>query len=191
MHGLGFVVSCLVLLGPAPGPRTAQDPKKAHDPKTADAESADLIAEELRQDALQIRRGQARKAIASLEEILDEDAGNVRARILLSEALWEKGEPLRSLAAAEKASSDAAGSPEYRRPAALALAKVLTAVGRASDATTALEQAGVSTPNGAGEAWILGSALWAAGRRDPAKAALRVGAQAPDCLLYTSDAADE
>lgn len=168
MFGLGFFVSCLVVLGPA------------QDPKAPDAEAAALIAEELRQDALEIRRGQARKAIGSLEEILAEDAGNVRARILLSEALWEKGDPLPALSAAEKATSDAAAAPDLRRPAAIALARILTALGRPSDAVETLEKAGIATPKSAEEAWATGSALWAAGRREPAKAALAQASKSPD-----------
>jgi tetratricopeptide (TPR) repeat protein len=180
IHGFQVLALFFTLAFPGvPRPAPSQDP-----------ESAALIAEELRQDALAIRRGQVRKAISSLEEILAEDAGNAEARLLLAEARWEKGDPSAALADAQRARADSGTDPDLRARSARTLARFLVSLGRPSDAIDVLEKASLLKDGGkagaedARDAWALGSALWEAGKRARAKEVLSQGTRSPDAQSW-------
>ncbi len=181
MHGLfAFALTSLATTGSLALPPSTALQDKAHARPAEDAETAALIAEEMRQDALAIRRGQARKAIQSLEEILGDDPANAAARILLAEARYERGDPAAALAEAERALAAAASPGDRRRQAARTLARIECALGRASDAVATLEKGGALPELDPEDAWALGSALWASGNRDRAKSVLGQGARSPD-----------
>ena len=181
MVGLGTLAlwAALAAFGVRP-PHPMQDPIQVGG--KPDPETAELIAEELRQTALQVRRGQARKAIATLEEILAEDERNAEARTLLAEALWEKGDPAAALSEATRALADAGPDGDLRARAGRTLGGMLTRLGRASEAARVLETSDeLKAPlRDARGAWILGAALWEAGSRDRARDVLGRGARTPD-----------
>jgi tetratricopeptide (TPR) repeat protein len=159
------VVGALILSSAAPG----QDP-----------EDARVVAEEIQQDALMIRRGQARKAVRSLEEILAEKPDEPAARLLLAEGHFELAAYSAALTDAEKALASATEPEaiELRARCARFLARVLLTLGRAKDAVAVLEK---SAPGpGAEDAWALGSALWESGARARAREVLAAGAKTPD-----------
>ena len=157
------------------------------DPAGADAEEARLIGEELRQDALMIRRGEVRKALRSLEEILAEHPASIEARLLLARARFDRAEYAQALSEASRALTDALADPEAADPGlvragARSLAEILVALGRASEAVEMLEKPStrLAPEADARDAWALGSALWAAGRREKALEKLLQGAATPD-----------
>jgi tetratricopeptide (TPR) repeat protein len=162
-----------------------QDRGKA---KSEDPEEARLLAEEIQDDAVLIRRGQARKASKSLEEILAERPADARARALLAEAKLELALYPAALAEAGKALDDArkaGGDRPTEVQAARLQARILVLLGRAQEAVAALS----ALPKGPGafaperdarDAWALGSALWAAGNRPRAKETLAAGAATGD-----------
>jgi tetratricopeptide (TPR) repeat protein len=143
-----------------------------------DPEVARAIAEELRQDAVMIRRGQARQAARSLEEMLAETPGDAEARRLLAEARFELAAYPAALAEGEKALA-AAVDPALKLACARSLAQVLVALGRAKDAVGVLEQSSAD-PSRAQDAWALACALWDSGDRARARKVLESGAKTPD-----------
>jgi hypothetical protein len=90
----------LVLPASSSGSR-GQDPATKADAQ--DPELAKLVADELRQDELALRRGAVRKAVRSLEEILGEDEGNAGARLLLARARLDAADYPRALEEATRA----------------------------------------------------------------------------------------
>lgn len=186
-----------------PRPKPESKPRSSaegRESKVADPEDLRLLAEELRQDALMIRRGEARKAVRSLEEILGEKPENAEARLLLAEARFEEAEFVSALAEAERAlvsarsAAAARTSPGSRaipgeRPLELrcvrVLARTLLTVGRSREALDVLEKAagtagGLTPESDAQDAWALGSALWETGQRPHARKVLAMGAKTPD-----------
>ncbi len=146
-----------------------------------------LAAEELRQVALMVRRGEARKAIRDLEDILADHPSDADVRTLLARARFDQAAYVPALADAARALADApqAGTAEtrgLRAACARSLSRILLAIGRASDAAVALEKesANLSPDADARDAWALGSALWEAGRRERAREVLEVGTKTPD-----------
>lgn len=163
-----------------------QDPTGDAHP-AGDDEVARLIAEELRQDALMLRRGEVGQAILSLEEILAEHPSTTAARLLLARGRFDRAEYTQALSEATRALADAVADPEAADPGlvracARTLGEILIALGRAADAVETLERASsrLAPQTDARDAWALGSALWTAGRREKARALLGQGAATPD-----------
>ncbi|HEV8113960.1 MAG TPA: tetratricopeptide repeat protein [Planctomycetota bacterium] len=147
-------------------------------------EEARLVAEEIHQDAVLIRRGQARKAIRSLESVLGDTPADPEARLLLAEARFELCAYAPALADAQRALADArtaSSGPELEARCARLAAEILRVLGRPTDAVGVLEKLPKGAePADAEGAWALGSALWDAGQRGRAKTVLARGAATPD-----------
>ena len=161
-------------------PAFAQDP-------AGDGETERLVEEELRQDELMLRRGEVRKAMRSLEEILEEDAANARARLLLGRGKVDRADYEEALAELTRALGDAVAADSPADPGlvpacARSLADLLLALGRAPEAVELLQRATSrqAPTSDARDAWALGSALWAAGSREKALEVLAGGAATPD-----------
>jgi len=152
----------------------------AQDP-TDDESSSGLIEEELRQDELMLRRGEVRKAIRSLEEILAEDPSNARARLLLARGRLDRAEYAQALSEAARALTDAAADAGLARACVRTQAEILVALGRSAEAVERLEKASVplAPDSDARDAWALGSTRWASGQREKALAVLEMGAKTP------------
>lgn len=158
-------------------------PSRAASQDPSDDESGPrLIDEELRQDALMLRRGEGRKAIRSLEEILAEDPSNARARLLLARGRFDRAEYAQALTEATQALADAAADADLARACVRTQGEILVALGRAAEALGALEKdtARLAPDSDARDAWSLGTALWTAGQREKAFAMLGKGAKTPD-----------
>jgi tetratricopeptide (TPR) repeat protein len=167
---------------PPPTPRKA----KSQDGASGDDE-ARWIAEEIRQDDRMLRRGEVRKALRSLQEILEGDPGNAEARLLLARALLDRAEYHAALTEAERALADSPASTPtaevgLRRACARERAGILVLLGRAAAAVEVLEapSVGLLPAADARDAWALATAHGEAGHRGRALEILELGASTPD-----------
>jgi len=145
-----------------------------------DPETEAMRAEELRQIGVMIRRGQSRKAVRDLEDLLEESPGDAEARLLLARAKLEQAAVPAALAEAEHALADAMQNPSWRPLAprcGQTLAEILLSLGRANEAVAILEKIEIAPANDPEQAWIRGCALLEAGQRQEGRAALRSGAK--------------
>ncbi|MFN0008864.1 MAG: tetratricopeptide repeat protein [Planctomycetota bacterium] len=169
------ILAATILLAAVPIRAVVQDPP-------VDESGTRLIEEELLQNALMLRRGEVRKAMRSLEEILAEDPSNARARLMLARGRLDRAEYTRALSDATAALADAASDADLARACVRTRGEILVALGRAAEAVEALEKppARLAPESDARDAWVLGSAHWAAGQREKALASLEAGARTAD-----------
>jgi len=137
-----------------------------------------MLAQE-RRDADRARRtGDLRAARRLLDEHLDDEPSDAASRTLRALVRRQAGDWEGALGDARRALDDSAQAPrELRAECARNLADLLCELGRGAEAAAVLESARADLDPGADarDAWALGSALWACGRRSDAREVLRQG----------------
>ncbi|MEW6072305.1 MAG: tetratricopeptide repeat protein [Planctomycetota bacterium] len=126
------------------------------------------------------RRGELPQALAFLDEAGAAEFTDAAWLELLARCRFEAGDHAAALAAAERADTLAAADPAIAAAAARTRAGILTELGRAAEAVEVLAaRAAVLRPaRDSRDAWVLASALRAAGRRADAAGILPQGAEA-------------
>ncbi len=142
---------------------------------------AQLLAEERAECDLLVRRGQAQTAIRRLDELLAETPTDADAWAIRAAARLDQADLPGCLEDAERAWSAAGGGPGARPARARALrvwGAAMVAAGRAEEAVERLEAARdtLDLVLDARDAWVLGSAQRAAGRRADAERTFSMGA---------------
>jgi tetratricopeptide (TPR) repeat protein len=129
------------------------------------------------------RRGEVTSALARIDEVLEEVPGDAWARALRARTRFDACDyagAVEDARAALAAGLSGALAPERASACARAWLEVLTELGREEEALAALaaEHAPLRPGVDPRDAWALGSALAAAGRRASAKETFRRGAEA-------------
>ncbi len=151
------------------------------------AQDVERLSQEDRDEiAFMLRRGELQEAADILDEVLEEDPGDLRSRTLRARARFELCDYEGALADVELAYAeggrgtddevDRAGFAEAARVRAL----LLTELGRASEAVEILERAGgaLVPSQDPRDGWVSGVAHLEAGRREEAMEHFRAGAGA-------------
>ncbi len=171
------------------------------------AEDEAVLADERAECDLLRRRGEARKAIRRLDDLIEEDPGDAQAWLQRAQCQLDSADYDAAIAdaraafekagarpgatgkdAAPASSKDSAAQPAQIKAAALRVnAEALVTLGRADEALALLTQDKtiLAPALDARDAWALGTAAWEAGQRDTARGYLEQGATTGDDQDWT------
>ncbi len=147
-------------------------------PFGATPDEIEALLDQERQEADRARRrGNVRAALRVLDEHLADAPSDARSRTLRALARRQTGDWEGALDDARRAQADATGPVSLRAECARNLAELLVELGRAREAVEVLRahDSALEPAADARSAWVLGSALSAAGQRVAARETFRAG----------------